>query len=73
MKQKLKKMCFQKTQILMFKYEVLYDTFNFKTPYKLYRAVSFYLKDKDYQLGTNEIYVGDITLQLSVVEYSTSL
>jgi len=57
----------------MYKDQSLYETYNFKTSFQLYKALLSYLKDKKYQLGTNEIYVGDITLYLGVVEYSTSL
>lgn len=73
MKQKLKNMCYQKTQVLMYKDQTFYNTFNFKTSFQLYKALLNYLEDKKYQLGTNEIYIGDTTLYLGIVEYSTSL
>jgi hypothetical protein len=69
----MKNIFYEKTQVLMYKDQTLYNTFNFKTPFQLYKAVKSYLRDKEYQIGTNEIYVGDITLYLGVVEYSTSL
>lgn len=69
----LKKMCLGKNQALVFKDAYLCNTYNFKTSFQLYKALSVFLKGKDYSAGEMEIYVGNITIYLGVVEYSTSL